>query len=171
MKNELKNSKTIIITLVSILVIISTLLIVSVIYNFNGGFYYSRISKFENVLGDDLKIEISGEGVYSNGCSFTGTILLGTDIKQNVTIQALNLSEPVYLRAKFQVAGIENSGTIFGYTNWVSNENYLYFNQAINSNEQIGLCEYVNINQNLKLESNLNYVAIFLVEAKTTPWQ
>jgi len=123
-------------------------------------------------MGEDLTLQIDRQGVDSAACIFTGTILVGTDIKQNVTIKTEELLAPLFLRAKFEISGIQNSGTIFGYTNWILKEDgYLYFNQSVGSNQKIGLCQYLSINKDIKLQSNINYVALFMVESSTVPWE
>lgn len=165
MKNKSKN-----VILISTIVILSLICAISVIYNFVGGFYQSRITTFQKILGEEQTITIQKEGSFATACNFSGTILLNNDIKQEIYIKTTNLNAPLYLRAKINLVGAASQNNlIFGYTNWVSGEDgYIYLNQTINSNEKIGLCRYVRFNENNKLESNLNYIIMFVVEASET---
>lgn len=155
-------------TLVSIIILLSVVSIISIVYNFLGGFYRSRIVKYDKILGETQTIEVDGKGVYCTACNFSGIVLLDVDIVQDVFIKTSNLPNKLNLRAKAVLVG--NTGRqceIFGYTNWVmdDNDDYIYFNQKIDSNQQIGLCKYVRLNQNLRLESNRDYILMFVVEA------
>ncbi len=167
-----KNKNGVIVSLVSIIVILAIVSIVSIIYNFNGGFYFSRVVQFDKVLGQEQTILIKGEGAYVTGCNFAGTRLLNDDIKQQINIKTESIYEPLYLRAKVELAGSKmQKNMIFGFTNWVqSDDGYIYFNQTISSNEQIGMCKYVRLSDENKFESNLNYMLIFVVEASKLPY-
>ncbi|MBQ7884630.1 MAG: hypothetical protein IJ318_00845 [Clostridia bacterium] len=163
-----KKRKALVVTLVSVIVILSLALGASITYNFIGGFYRSRVERYNTVLGEDLLINIDKEGSYCVACNFSGTVLLGVDIGQNVYIKVGDISSPLNLRAKAFVSGnTQKNCDMFGFTNWLVDENdsYIYFNQTVDSNEQIGMCKYVRLNQNLKLESNLDYILIIVVEA------
>lgn len=160
-------NKKLVTTLVSIIILLGIVCIISIVYNFLGGFYRSRIVKYYKILGETQTIEIGGSGVYCTACNFSGVTLLDVDIAQDVLIKTSNLSSNLNLRARAFVMGdSEQKCEIFGYTNWVQGEgdDYIYFNQKINSNQQIGLCKYVRLNPNLRLESNIDYILIFVVE-------
>lgn len=163
-----KKQKPLIITLVSIIILLSMISIVSIFYNFIGGFYKSRVTKFAKVLGEQQTIFVDGVGAFCSACNFSGTILLDDDISQNIYIKTTNLQQDVNLRAKIEVIGYEDKRCdMFGYTNWITQEDdeYIYFNQTVGANEQIGLCKYVRLNGEMQLESNIDYVLIFVVEA------
>lgn len=167
-----KKSKSIIITLAIISVVLFVVSVFSIIYNFNGGFYLNKLSSFSKILGEEQTIEITGEGNYVTACNFSGKVLLNDDIRQDVFIKASNLSLPLYLRAKIEVVQEKDSAIMFGYTNWIQQENqpYIYFNQQLRASEQIGLCKYVRFSEKLKTESNKNYILVFIVEASLTPF-
>lgn len=172
----MKHKKTLIVVLVFITAVLGIVCAVSIYYNFCGGFYFSRISKYAFILGEDNEIVVDGAGAYTTACNFSGTTLLNNDIRQDIFIKTNNLQTPLYLRAKMNIVGnnVENnnSGIIFGYTNWVQKDDgYIYFNQILLENEQIGLCRYVRFNENLKLESNVDYILVITVEASITPFE
>lgn len=160
-------NKKLITTLVAIVILLSFVCIISIVYNFLGGFYRSRIVKYDKVLGETQTIDVTDKGVYCTACNFSGVALLDVDISQEIFIKTSNLPNELNLRAKAVVVGeSEQKCEIFGYTNWVQGENdeYIYFNQKIDSYQQIGLCKYVRLNSNLRLESNIDYILIFIVE-------
>lgn len=159
-----KNQK---ILYISIIVILSVVCAISIAYNFTGGFYFSRILKYDKILGEEQTISVNDSGAFVTSCNFNGTCLLNDDIKQVIYIQTTNLNQPLYLRAKMQVVGTNINNLMFGYTNWISKENdpYIYFNQPINSNEKIGLCKYVRFDESNKFVTNVNYILQFVVEA------
>jgi len=164
MKNK-SNQKKI---YISIIIILSIISVVSIVYNFLGGFYHSRISEYYTVLGEEKTIEIDNIGSFSQAFNFSGTTLTGDNITQKVMIQTKNLAKPLKLRAKGFINGFTDDNTkLLGFTNWEyrANDEYIYFNQEISSNEKIGLCKYININKKLRLEHNLNYVLIITVES------
>ena len=168
----MKHKKTLIVVLVFITAVLGIVCAVSIYYNFCGGFYFSRISKYAFILGEDNEIVVDGAGAYTTACNFSGTVLTENDIKQNVYIKSRAVNS-LYLRAKIQVVGVtENNNIMFGYTNWVQKDDgYIYFNQILLENEQIGLCRYVRFNENLKLESNIDYILVIIVEASITPFE
>lgn len=172
MAKKQKNQKKLIITLASISVILFVICVGSIIYNFNGGFYFSRVIEYSKILGEEQTILLTGEGSSMTACNFSGTTLLGDDINQKINIKTENLSQPLYLRAKVVLVGAkEQNNIIFGFTNWVQNDDgYIYFNQTIGENEQIGLCKYVRLSTQNKLETNINYILIFVVEASSSPF-
>jgi len=153
--------------LISIIVILSIISIVSITYNFLGGFYLDRISEYHSILGESKTIEVNNIGSFSIGLNFSGTTLIGDNIKQEVNIQTKNLNQNAKLRAKAKVSGFNDNKTIlFGYTNWEysNNNEYIIFNQEVYPNEKIGLCKFVNINDDLKIDPKLNYILIITVE-------
>ena len=160
--------KKIIITLVSVIILLSIVSIASVTYNFLGGFYRSRVIKYDKVLGETQTIEINNVGAFSTACNFSGLTLLNDDISQKIYIKTTNVVDAINLRAKVYVVGYENKNCeMFGYTNWVAQDNdkYIYFNQKVGSNEQIGLCKYIRLSSDINLESNVDYILVFTVEA------
>lgn len=159
--------KKIIITLASVIVILSLVSIVSLVYNFLGGFYQSRVVRYKKILGETQTIIVDGVGVYCTACNFSGVTLLDDDISQNVYIKTTNLQEKINMRAKIYVVGYENKNNeLFGYTNWITSnqDDFIYFNQLVGANEQIGLCKYVRLDGSMSLESNKDYILIFVVE-------
>ena len=107
---------------------------------------------------------LNDAGTYVASVNFSGTIVLGVDIKQKITI--VNGNNVLYLRAKVSMCEKDKCGKMFGYTNWYdAQDGYIYLLTPILPNETIGLCEYVKIYDKIKLESNLNYIANFIVEA------
>ena len=163
-----KKQKPIIVTLVSIIILLSVVCIASLAYNFMGGFYKSRVVKYSKILGETQTITVSKVGSFCTACNFSGVTLLDDDISQNIFIKTTNLDQNVNLRAKVYIADFpDKKCEMFGYTNWVTqnNDEYIYFNQTVGANEQIGLCKYVRLNGQLQLESNLDYILIFVIEA------
>ncbi|MBE7074986.1 MAG: hypothetical protein E7376_03310 [Clostridiales bacterium] len=161
-----KKQKLLIGTLISVIVFLSIVCVISIIYNFYGGFYFSRVVEYDKILGQEQTIEVTGEGSFAVACNFSGTILLDDDIRQDINIKSLNLTQNLYLRAKVVLVGAkEQDNKIFGVTNWEEkNDEYIYFNQTISANEKIGMCKYVRLSQNLILDTNKNYILIFIVE-------
>lgn len=160
--------KKLIITLVSVILILSFACLASLIYNFMGGFYKNRVVKYSKILGETQTIAITGEGVFCAACNFSGVVLLDDDISQKIYIKTQNITQDLNLKAKIILPDFQGvKCDMFGFTNWVteSGDDYVYFNQKVGSNEQVGLCKYIRLNNQLKLESNLDYVLIFVVEA------
>lgn len=172
MKKNIKKSKnrTIVASLIAVSVMLFIVCIVSITYNFIGGFYYSRISAYNYVLGMPQTIKIDNEGVYVAAANFSGTLVLGTSVAQQITIR--NANNKLYLRAKVSLCEKDNCGILYGYTNWVQCvDGYIYLSEPIDSNQSIGLCKYVKFNdEEIKLETNLNYIATFIVEASNLPF-
>lgn len=162
-----KKAKKIITILASLIVILSVAVAISIIYNFNGGFYFSRVVQFAKILGEEQTINVDGEGSFVTACNFAGTTLLGDDLSQQINVKTSNIEAPLLLRAKVELVGFkQQNNIIFGFTNWEQNEDgYIYFNQTIDANEQIGLCKYVRLDKNNNLQSNQNYILVFVVEA------
>lgn len=146
---------------------LSVVCAISITYNFTGGFYFSRIIKYDKVLGEEQTIRINGSGAFVTSCNFNGTCLLDDDIKQMIYLETTNAIGPLYLRAKLQIVGINTDNLMFGFTNWTTKDNdpYIYFNQPINPNEKIGLCKYVRFSSDNKFLTNVNYILQFIVEA------
>ena len=166
-----KESGKIVPTLVAVIILVSLIAIVSIIYNFLGGFYYCRVISFNKVLGEEQTIEISGEGAYVSACNFSGSLVVGANIKQLAYVQIGETAGGLYLRAKFEVDGMKNAGTMFGFANWIqATDGYLYFNQQSEALSRVGLCNTVNLNLQLELKSSTNYVVLFIVEASKMPW-
>ena len=166
----MKNNKGLVASLVAIIVLLLLTLAVSVVYNFIGGFYSSRISAFNKILGEEQTVRINKNGAYVVSLNFAGTLVLNADIKQKIII--VNGNNDLYLRAKVSLCEKDNCGKMFGYTNWVeSRDGYIYLNQPILSNQTIGLCEYVRFDSGeFKLDSNLNYIVSFVIEASVVPY-
>lgn len=170
-KKETKNKyKTKNIILSSAVVILSIFCISNIIYIFFGGYYSSRVSTFDTVIGQPKNIEINGVGSYSAALNFSGNILLDDIISQEITASTNSISSDLNLRAKAEISNFNDTQTIlFGYTNWVNNldDNYIYLNQIIKPNQKIGICKYVKLNKNLKLKSDKNYTLLITIEAYT----
>ena len=168
----LKKRKGLVISLVAGIILLSALLVVSVIYNFLGGFYYCRVIEFEKVLGEEQTILVSGNGAFVSACSFSGSLVSDGNIKQPINVQVEVPENPLYLRAKFGITGIDyRIGFMFGYVNWVEAEDgYLYFNQAVSAAGNIGLCNELKLNVQMDLKSSKNYVMYFVVEASESGW-
>ncbi len=168
MKNKSKN-----VIYISVIVILSIVCLISIIYNFSGGFYYGRVVEYQKILGEEQTITISGQGSFVTASNFSGTTLLNDDIKQEIFLKTSNINVPLFLRAKIELVGAATQNNLmYGYTNWVSGEDgYLYLNQTIGSNEKIGLCKYVRLSENNKLETNINYILTFIVEASETEFK
>ncbi len=166
-----KNKKTIR-TLVAVVVILSALASISIVYNFLGGFYYCRIIEYDKVLGEEQTIHIDSVGAFLCSANFSGSLVLGADISQKINIQAKELLEPLFLRARIKVNGFDfDSSSMYGFANWVeASDGYLYFNQQLNSYDKIGLCNMVKINIQMDLKSSSNYIITFIVETSETAW-
>ena len=166
----MNNKKGLVPTLVAIIVLLSLTLTVSIVYNFIGGFYSSRISAYNRILGEEQTINTDLPGAYVSSFNFAGTLVLGADIKQKIIIK--NNQSVLYLRAKISLCEKSFCGKIFGYTNWLDGDDgYIYLNQPVLPNETIGLCEYVRFDvDELDLQSNLNYIANIIVEASATKY-
>ncbi|MBE7082142.1 MAG: hypothetical protein E7378_00460 [Clostridiales bacterium] len=170
MENKKESKKTIII-LSSVIVLLSLVCIGSIIYNFMGGFYFGRIAEYNTILGEKLEIEVGGEGAFAKGCNFSGETILGTDIRQEVSLKFQNVQEPLYVRARANVSSVRGECIIFGFTNWVQqNDGYIYLNQPIMSNQSIGLSQFVRLSNNLKIEGDKNYILMFVVEVSKESW-
>lgn len=170
MENK-KNKKTIAM-FVAVVVILSALAVVSIVYNFLGGFYYCRIIEYDKVLGEEQTIYVDSDGAFLCSANFSGSLVLGADIRQKINIQAKELIEPLFLRARIKVNGFGfDSSSMYGFANWVeASDGYLYFNQQLSSHDKIGLCNMVKINIQMDLKSNSNYIITFIVEASATSW-
>lgn len=162
----MKKNKTLVVSLIASLILVSVLCVVSIVYNFLGGFYYCRIIEYNNVLGEDLIINVGGIGAYVNACNFSGSMVTDSGVMQRVTIKIGETNAPLYLRAKFGVCDVElENAQMKGYTNWTyGGDGYLYFNQPVNSNESVGLCNEIVTKMQMELKSSKNYVMYFVVE-------
>ena len=170
-KDQSKNKK-IISSLIAVIVLISALAIVSIVYNFLGGFYYCRVISFDKVLGEEQTILIDDVGAFGCACNFSGSLVVGADVRQPINIQAGAIDSPLYLRARFKINGLNfSNGYMYGYANWSqASDGYLYFNQVIEASEKVGLCSSLKINAQMDLMSSSNYIIIFVVEASETAW-
>lgn len=157
-------------SLIAIIVLLSLTCTVSIVYNFIGGFYYSRMVSFNSILGEDQTIVINDEGAYACSMNFAGTLVWGSDIKQQVFLQ--NQEENLYVRARMLLDGKEMLGVLFGFVNWIQAEDgYIYYNQVLPKQDKVGLCKYVKINDDLKFETNMNYILTIVVETSLTPYE
>ena len=168
-----KKNKAIITTLIAVVVLLSITSAVSIVYNFLGGFYYCRVVSFSHLLGEEQTINVGGVGAFNASCAFSGSLVVGADIKQPLTVEVESFNNPLYLRAKYNINGInENPGYMFGFVNWVlAKDGYLYFNQPVTTNQKIGLCNTLKINVQMELKSSTNYIMVFTVEASESAWQ
>lgn len=159
-------------SLIAGLVLIGIVAGVSITYNFLGGFYYCRVVSFEKVLGEEQTVVISGNGAFTCATNFSGSLVVGADIKQPINVMALDVDGELYLRAKAVVNGFEGGVAIMGYSNWVESEDgYIYFNQPISAFEKVGVCNLVRLDMQMELKSSSNYIIVFVIEASYTPWQ
>lgn len=158
--------------LVAIIIILSGFLIVSVVYNFLGGFYYCRVISFDKMLGEGQSIIVDGVGAYSCAANFSGSLVVGGDVKQPIEIIVGDIENPLYLRAKFKINGLDyNIGYMFGYSNWQqADDGYIYLNQSVNSFDKVGLCNTLRINAQMELKSSTDYIIVFIVEGSETQW-
>lgn len=168
----MKKHKGVIVSLVAVVILLSLVCAISITYNFLGGFYYCRVIEYNKVLGEKQTIEVEGEGAYVVCCNFSGSIVINTDIKQPIDVLVTEVETPLYLRAKFGINSINTTNAqMFGYANWVQAvDGYLYFNQTVNSNERVGLCNTVSADVQMELKSSENYVMYFVVEASENEW-
>lgn len=173
MRVFMKNNKRLIISLIAAIISISIICIISIAYNFLGGFYYCRVIEYNSILGEEQTIEVSGEGAFTTCCNFSGSLVVNTNINQPIFVKTISTKEPLYLRAKFGIINIEiPNGKMFGYTNWVqATDGYLYFNQPIMQNEKVGLASTITSNVQQDLKSSENYIMYFIVEASKTPYE
>lgn len=160
-----------IISLVAAIIILSISLIVSVTYNFIGGFYFGRIVKYDSMLGQTQNIIITGEGAFSKSCNFSGSLILDKNFKQEVVIELKETKSPLYLRACAYISGIEEKVKFKGVTNWIYAEDmYFYFNQPVNNLEKIKLCEYLMFDLDVQLNNYKDYIMTFMIEASSSEW-
>ena len=160
------------ITLITLIVVLSLSLIVSIIYNFIGGFYYNRIIKYESMLGEKQEIIVTGNGAFAKSCNFSGALLIDKNFKQEVFISVKNTTLPVYLRASSNISGFQNKVKMKGVTNWIiAEDGYYYLNQSVNNLEKIKLCEYLMYDLDIQLNGNKDYIMTFLIEASYNEWE
>jgi len=157
----------------AIIIILSGFLIVSIVYNFLGGFYYCRVISFDKMLGERQTIIIDGEGAFSCAANFSGSLVVGGDIKQPIDVLIEDVETPLFLRAKFKINGLDyNMGYMFGYSNWQqANDGYIYLNQQAQPFDKVGLCNTLKINAQMDLKSSTDYIMIFIVESSKTAWE
>ncbi len=171
MKKQEKQKK-VIITLVAVVSLLAITLAVSITYNFLGGFYYCRVISFNKVLGEEQTIDVIGEGAYISACNYSGSLVVSTEIKQVVNVKTLSLTAPIYLRARLDAGEFKNAGTMFGFSNWQqATDGYVYYNNLVNSNTNLGLCNAIKLNVQQQIKSSTNYILCFVVEARLTPWE
>lgn len=158
-------------SLIAMLVLIGVIAVVSIAYNFLGGFYYCRVVSFDKVLGEEQTVTVNGVGAFVCATNFSGSLVVGADVKQVINVVIDDIDEPVYLRAKATVNGFEGGTMIMGYSNWAYKEDgYIYFNQSVNAFEKIGVCNMIRLNMQMELKSSNNYIVIFVIESSATPW-
>jgi len=168
MKNERRG---LIVSLFAIIILLSVTCIISITYNFIGGFYYGRIINFYSLLGERQIILIDGEGAFTSSCNFSGTLILDENFKQEVEIDIREVDRPLYLRAKAYISGINYNVKMAGITNWIyAEDNYLYFNQSVKALEKVNLCKYLMFDSNLELDSYSDYIFTFVIEASEEAW-
>lgn len=169
MKNY--KEKRSIIVLGASLAIVTFIAVVSIIYNILGGNYESRLSYNYQSLGEDLFINAEGVGLYTTSCTFSGSLVLEDVINQKVQVNFNGTFErALYIRATAKIAELNAEIMMFGYSNWILNNNIIYLNQPIVTMQSIGLCEYIAIDKNINLESNKNYNIVFVLEVSEDPW-
>ena len=159
-------------TLIAIIILLTIIAGVSIVYNFLGGFYYYRVIEYDTMLGEEQTIIVDREGAFVSACNFSGSLVVETDIKQVVNVQTKEIQNPLHLRAKCFVSGLdEKYGLMFGFTNWIeATDGYLYFNHPIESFSKVGLCNTLRLSIQAELDSSTNYVMIFVVESSETPY-
>lgn len=166
----MKKHKGLVVSLIAGIVLLAILATVSIVYNFLGGFYYCRVIEYDKVLGEDQTVEITGEGAFVVACNFSGSLVLDVNIKQPINVLSLSDDE-LYLRAKAGINSFNANVLMFGYTNWVqATDGYVYFNQLVQKNENVGLCNTLGTNMQMNLKSSKNYILYFVVEASKTPY-
>ena len=168
----MKKQNKLVPSLVAVIILLAIIAGVSIAYNFLGGFYYCRVVEFNKVLGEEQTISINGQGAYVASCNFSGSLVVGAEIKQTINVVATNITSPLFLRAKALVCGFEEkSATMFGYSNWVlAKDGYLYYNQSINAYNKVGVCNTVTLNVQMDIKSSENYIVTFVVEASENNW-
>ena len=168
----MKNNKKIIISLIAVIILVSLVCVVSVVYNFLGGFYYCRVIKYDTMLGEDLMIDVNGEGAFVSACNFSGSLVTDSNVKQKIEVRVATPPRPIYLRAKMGINGMRmEDAFMFGLTNWIqATDGYLYFNQPVETEMSIGLCNEIKLNIQMELFSSTDYIMYFVVETSSENW-
>lgn len=145
--------------------ILSLLLILSVVYNFMGGFKYDNLVELNNVVGDNIEIKLNGIGAESKAVALSGASLPNDVIKQNIQITLPNIDTTnLVLRAKIVLD--DNYLKIYGFNSWQINEsdNYYYFDAEIYKNQTVGLSSEIQLKEDLSLDKNKIYFINIVVE-------
>lgn len=147
---------------------LSIILMISLYYNYVGGFFFDRINSYSNVFGKDYTIQVNGFGGFSVSMNFDGNIVNGMEYAQKVQANISGSVDSCKLRAKAFISNVDYSENvnIYGYTNWtLENDGYLYFNQVVKGGEKVGICLYVRMPEEKFFDSVKTYIMTILVEA------
>lgn len=147
------------------IVVLSILLILSLVYNFLGGFAFRNYNKNNLVVGDDYTIKLDGLGASSVSFSLDGSSLPGDRIKQKLQIVIPDIdTKNLILRAKVTLN--DNIIEINGFDFWELDEQKKYYNfkNEFFKNQTIGLCDEIKLKQDISLKPNIVYYVNVTVE-------
>lgn len=162
-------SKQFVSNLVFALVLVSAFFIISFILNFFGGFSVRIPERFDLMLGEDAVINMQNYGSQSISLQFSGKSLPGQTIMQNVQVKLPNLdlsNHTVRIKAYVGDGASFQMAELGGFDFWEHNEEdgYYYFLDDITSLQEIGICTFVVLPQNISL--NPNFVYSFIVSSE-----
>lgn len=146
---------------------LSVILIISLYYNYVGGFYFDKINSFVNLLGNDFTMQAQNYGTVSTSLNFDGNVINGMEYAQKVQVNLSSALDSCKLRAKAYISFVDYAQpvSIYGYTNWVlENDGYIYLNQEAQGGENIGVCMYIKIPEEILFDSTKSYVMTVIVE-------
>lgn len=147
------------------IVVLSVLFILSLIYNFLGGFAFRNTVKNNFVVGDDYILKLDGIGSNTVSFALDGSSLPGNVIKQKIQVVLPDFdTKNLILRAKITIN--EEIIEMSGFEDWVLNEQktYYIFKNEFFKNQTIGLCDEVKIKESLSLKSNVVYYMNVTIE-------
>ena len=147
---------------VYVIVILSILLIVSVIFNFVGGFELHHEKEYVYQIGDDVELKLTDYGAENVSIAFSGYLLCGVKYKQKVcVVMPENDLSGYKLKVKVKIA--DKPVKIYGYSNWEEKDGYFEYNNNLYSNLTVGVCDEIQVDD-FELKSNMVYYISFVFE-------
>lgn len=144
------------------IVVLSLILVLSIIYNFIGGFVINGNINSYLELGDSYTFKLNELGIESEAFLVDGSTILGATTKQKIQIKLPNIAQNnLILRTKITFLG--KNVQIAGYDLWAQSGDYYVYNGEKTANQTIGLCEEIVI-ENVPLKSDTLYYLMVCIE-------
>ena len=146
------------------IIILAILLILSLFYNFIGGFGIEHALNCVSEVGDDYTLNLKQIGAQSKSFALFGSSLPNDKIKQKFVVVLPDMqTDGMLLRAKANLMDTEI--VLMGFETWLKNEDdgYYYYSEEIYPNQSIGLCSEISWGD-VELKNSMVYFVEFVIE-------